>query len=113
LPRHEFLGDIFDAVGDLAEVAGFPGRLLSGFDGVEVGDGRRAGTGVFRLRSGAVRVDQVNKAFVAFHVFVCFKPDYGSGFIWRHHRANRPAVLCCTAQSFDWAGQRTARLPCR
>jgi hypothetical protein len=27
LPRHEFLGDMFDGAGDLSEVAGFPGRF--------------------------------------------------------------------------------------
>jgi hypothetical protein len=40
LPRHEFRGDIFDGAGDLTEVAGFPGRLLTGFDDLEVWDGR-------------------------------------------------------------------------
>jgi hypothetical protein len=40
LPRHEFLGDIFDGAGDLSEVAGFPSRLLTGFDDFEVWDGR-------------------------------------------------------------------------
>src|SRR5207244_7243062 len=39
LPRHKFLGDIFDGAGDLTEVARFPGRLLSGFNRFEVWDG--------------------------------------------------------------------------
>lgn len=37
---HEFLGDIFNAAGDLPEVAGFPRRLLLRFDGFEIGNGR-------------------------------------------------------------------------
>src|SRR5204862_539091 len=49
LPRHEFLGDIFDRAGDLTEVAGFPGCLLPGFDCFEVWDGRGIGRGVHSL----------------------------------------------------------------
>src|SRR5258706_9360720 len=39
LARHKFPGDIFNGAGDLTEVAGFPGRLLFGFDTFEVWDG--------------------------------------------------------------------------